>query len=304
MSHHDAGDLQDAVDGRLDATARAKLEIHLVACAPCRTAYGRLRWVKSLVAAVGAPEEPPQRLRASIALALDEEDRATAARAARSWMGSRSVHARTLVVAAAALVVVTTVALLVPRHPRGPVVVAGLAATFDRYRAGERPLEATTSQPERLRAFFAAKALGFEVRVLDLGMMGYQLVGGGVDVVDGYRTALLVYRADSGQVVLCAMLLGRAAELGGGAAAVRRHDGIAFHVHRLGRLTVVLWQEGATACALVSDGDPEELVRLAYAKAMHAPEHASVGPFRQDGRLASGAGMRAADPLELRRVRS
>ncbi len=47
----------------------------------------------------------------------------------------------------------------------------------------------------------------------------------------------------------------------------RSHGGITFFVCHRGGSTQVFWQEGATACVLVSDIPTEEVVQLAFAKA-------------------------------------
>jgi DNA-binding transcriptional ArsR family regulator len=50
----------------------------------------------------------------------------------------------------------------------------------------------------------------------------------------------------------------------------RVDDGIAFHVHAREGLTLVFWPEADVLCVLVSDGEPEALLQLAFAKAMKA----------------------------------
>jgi hypothetical protein len=52
------------------------------------------------------------------------------------------------------------------------------------------------------------------------------------------------------------------------AAEQREHDGIQFRIYRSAGLTLVFWQEGSIVCALAADGDPEEAIQLAYAKAV------------------------------------
>jgi hypothetical protein len=65
------------------------------------------------------------------------------------------------------------------------------------------------------------------------------------------------------------MYEGRFAELPP-ADEVRRHDGMTFQVYRAGRLTLVFWQEGDMVCVLASDAESEEVIQLAYAKAVKA----------------------------------
>ena len=198
--------------------------------------------------------------------ALDQEDRIADAPRRLSPLLRR--RARWVTALAAGILLVAGITLLTQQRPQRQDVVPVLAGAFGHYRAAARTLDLLTDDAERLHAFFAAAGLGFDARVLDLRMMGYHLVGGSVEVIDGHRIALFAYRTDADRIVLCAMYLGDAAASAGG--EVRRHAGIDFYVHRIEGKTVVLWQEGAVACALVADGDPEEVVNLAFAKAMRA----------------------------------
>jgi hypothetical protein len=63
------------------------------------------------------------------------------------------------------------------------------------------------------------------------------------------------------------MYRGRTAELPY-TAERRVHDGIGFLVYRRDGVTLVFWQEGEVVCVLASDVAPEEVVALAFAKAM------------------------------------
>lgn len=49
-----------------------------------------------------------------------------------------------------------------------------------------------------------------------------------------------------------------------------RHDreGISFFVYGRDGSTQIFWQEGDVTCVLVSDAPPEEVLSLAFAKAM------------------------------------
>lgn len=266
MTTHYESELQDAVDGRLDATGRREVEAHVAVCASCRTTYERLRWVKEALAVAGESEDVPPKLGARIRSALDQEDRIADAPVGVAprprW------RARWVAALAAGVLVIAGVTLLTRSRPNRQDVIVAVAEDFDRFRSGASVPDLATDDGERLRSFFAAAALGFDVRVLDLSMMGYRIVGGGLETVGNRHVALLVYRADPDRVVLCAMYLGDAAAGAGG--EVREHAGITFHVHRLAGRTVVVWQEGRVTCALVSDGEPDDVFQLAIAKAMKA----------------------------------
>jgi len=49
---------------------------------------------------------------------------------------------------------------------------------------------------------------------------------------------------------------------------VRRHGGISFFVYRRDARTLVFWPEGKVLCVLASEAPTEEVVALAFAKAV------------------------------------
>jgi hypothetical protein len=51
-------------------------------------------------------------------------------------------------------------------------------------------------------------------------------------------------------------------------ADMRRHGGISFFVYRRDTRTLVFWPEGEVLCVLTSDADAEEVIALAFAKAV------------------------------------
>jgi len=51
---------------------------------------------------------------------------------------------------------------------------------------------------------------------------------------------------------------------------VRDNSGFRFHIFQEDNLTLVFWQEGAIVCVLVSRLPREEVIKLAFAKAMRA----------------------------------
>jgi hypothetical protein len=102
--------------------------------------------------------------------------------------------------------------------------------------------------------------------VFDLGMMQYQLVGGGVHRLGNRASALFAYRGPGGDLV-CQMYQGRLSALPR-PDDVRTQNGIRFQVYRRGARTLVFWQEGEVVCVLASDADAEEVIQLAYAKAV------------------------------------
>jgi hypothetical protein len=120
-----------------------------------------------------------------------------------------------------------------------------------------------------LEAYFRERGIPFRTRVFDLAMMGYSLVGGRAHELNGKPSALFVYRGPGGRILVCQMFPGQISELPR-SSDIRRHGDFTFRVYRRDRQTLVFWQEGDVTCVLASEGDPEELIQLAFAKAMKA----------------------------------
>jgi anti-sigma factor RsiW len=146
--------------------------------------------------------------------------------------------------------------------------VPELAANdFRAVQPGELQLQMRTVDGSRLERFFEERDIRFPTRVFDLTMMDYRVMGGRVHSIAGGPSALFVYEADTGALVVCQMYEGEVERLPGD-AELRVHDQIPFYVFREGALTVVFWQEGDVTCVMTSDIDSEALIQLAFAKAI------------------------------------
>jgi anti-sigma factor RsiW len=257
---HVRDEIQDLLDGRLEADTRKRVEAHLAGCEECDRARQALSRVRESVRAGIRPAEMPTDLPSVVVADLDRED----ARGSRGWLQ----RPRGRLIAAAAAAVVALIALTVfLARPRDLPAVVG--RDYTEFRAGRLPLEIATNDPRALEKFFANRGVRFRTRVLDLAMMGYQLVGGSVLDEGPRRRAFFVYRGEGGKVLACQMYEGDIGELSG-APEVREHGDFTFLVYRSGDLTQVFWQEGTVTCVLVSDIPSEEVVQLAFAKAMKA----------------------------------
>jgi len=258
---HAGEELQLLLDGRLSSDRRAAVEAHLATCRRCQRELEALRRVKAAVRGnlVDRPVPPDVGARVSAALAAERGGRvAREHRAARRWR--RGAIAGLALAAAAAL-------LLVLARVGRPDPVGAAAQDFASYRAASLALQLETHDPRALERFFAGGRVPFATRVFDFGMMGYRLAGGRVHRLAGQRSALFVYENAAGRLVVCQMYEGRLSQLPAGAED-REHNGIRFRVYRTADLTLVFWQEGPVVCVLATDGDPEEAVQLAYAKAI------------------------------------
>jgi hypothetical protein len=144
-----------------------------------------------------------------------------------------------------------------------------VARDFARYSGGRLALDLRSSEGEAVESLFAAGGIDFRTRVFDLAMMQYRLVGGRVHRLGNSASALFAYRGPGGRDLVCQMYQGRLASLPEPDGA-REHDGIRFQVYRVGKLTLVFWQEGPVVCVLASDAESESVIQLAYAKAVKA----------------------------------
>jgi anti-sigma factor RsiW len=251
------------LDGRLVLEDRRDVEAHLAGCASCRRQLDSLRSMKAVLHDSMQETHVPATLSARVAAALDRVDRESGRRGDRAHRVARPA-ALGLGLAAAALI-----AFLLLRGS-GPDFVEGAADNFASARTGTLVMDLTTSDPIELERYFAEAGLPFATRVFDFAMMDYRLIGGRVLSVDGRPTALFVYRSEAGRYVVCQMYEGSLDELPA-AREERENDGIRFRVYRAGTTTLVFWREGAVVCVLVSDGEPEAAIQLAFAKAVHVP---------------------------------
>lgn len=251
---------QDLLDGRLDTAARAEAEAHLAGCAECAREVAALRSVKDAARLVAGSTQVPAPLTTAVSAALAREGAAPRP-APRRWA---------LPAAAAALLVLVALAVLVWRSRDPSGLPAAVARAHSDYEADRIVLDLRTADPAALERHFATHGIPFPTHVYDLGMMGYRLVGGRVHALDGRNSALFVYEGPEGSALLCDMYVGRLAELPP-PDQTREHDGIRFDVHRVDGTTMVFWEEGDVVCVLVSDIAAEDIIQVAFAKAMKPP---------------------------------
>ena len=266
---HFKEELQDLVDNRLAAGLRAEVERHLETCVECQRELDALRWTKQFAGRFFPVTEAPAELREKILRELHPPAREVEASRAptpglRWWRVKPGL--RPYFAAAATVLVIAIAALLFwPGSPRLPEVVA---RDFRAFQTQKLALELSTGDVKQMETYFTQRGLTFNTRVFDLTMMNYRLEGGRVEPSRRQPRAQFVYRGPANQSLLCQMFVGRVAELPAG-AVVRENKGIQFHVYETSGLTSVFWQEGAVVCVLISDIPKEEVVQLAFAKAMN-----------------------------------
>jgi anti-sigma factor RsiW len=258
---HLGATLQAYLDGRLDAARQADVGAHLDACPQCRAELEALRWVRDVALKQLPSDEVPPTLAGRVAAALDAADNRTRPTASPTIGRRWRIWAGVGALAAAAVLAL----LLVPA--RSADFTHAVARDFAAYSRGTLPLELRSANAAAVESLYARGGIAFPTRVFDLGMMQYRLVGGRIHRLRDRPSALFAYRGPAGRDLVCQMYEGRLADLPA-ADDVREHDGITFQVYRLGDITLVFWQEGTVVCVLVSDGDAEVVLQLAYAKAV------------------------------------
>ena len=265
---HFKDEIHDLLDGRLDAAARREVEAHIEGCEECMRAFEAMRWTKNFAAShFAAPPEAPADLRDSILRSLRAEGTHRAAPSNIITPPPTRWRTRTIIALASAAVLMVGTVLAFLHFTRKPDLPAAIAALHGDYKSQRLTLEFATADVKEMESYFAAHGVAFRTRVFDLGMMKYQLVGGRVDRARTQPAALFVYRGADGRILVCEMFAGKMADLPA-TAEVREHNGFRFQIYRKGDRTAVFWPEGAVLCALVSDGAPEDVMQLAFAKAM------------------------------------
>lgn len=249
---HYGDELQDLLDGRLSPEEEERIRAHVQGCAACGQQLEALRWVKRLAAGAGVAELPAG-LEAEIRTALDRE--------------SRPGWPRRAVLSAAAALLIALAGKVVLTQRRRAALVADVAHDYHLYRSGSLPLEITAAEPELLESFYRERGLRFRTRVFDLAMMNFRVRGGRVHRLAGRASAFFVYEGDLGRVLVCLMYPGRLEELPS-ADEVRFARGFSFHIYRRDGLTLVFWQEGEVVCVLAGDFSDEQVIGLAFEKAM------------------------------------
>ncbi|MEK7832354.1 MAG: hypothetical protein AAB401_14780, partial [Acidobacteriota bacterium] len=158
--------------------------------------------------------------------------------------------------------------ILRERSQKPPELQIEVAQDYRNYKAEKLPLMFQTEDVGKMERYFADNGIAFQTRVFDLAMMNYGLVGGRVHKLINRQSALFVYRGKEGQTLVCQMYPGLVTELPPLGAILRENNGIQFYVYRVNELTVAFWQEGTVTCVLASDIAAEEVIQLAFAKAV------------------------------------
>jgi anti-sigma factor RsiW len=176
------------VDGELSAGESAAFERALEACPECRRRLEVARVLSGLLRDL--PADPaPDLLRARV----DRELRKIAGRSGERVRWAAIAASLTLAVGIGWLGGALT--------GQGARQSAELVAGYLRVAMAETPVEVASSDRHTVKPWFASR-IDYAPPVHDLTVEGFPLIGGRLDIVDGRKVAVLVYRRNQHRVVL------------------------------------------------------------------------------------------------------
>jgi anti-sigma factor RsiW len=249
------GEIEAYADAEVDALKAQQLEQHLAGCAACAAHLASLMSLRRRLAPLRSMNTPPESA-ARIARALDRET--AGATAAVGWRVRMSEWLRAPA-PAAALGVLAGIGLAVAfglQHPwslPGERIADELLTDHLRSLTANHLLDVPSSDHHTVKPWFAGNA-DVSPEVTDFTAAGFTLLGGRVDVIDGRRAAVLVYRHGA-HVINVFSWGGAEAQLPGG----RVREGYRIRC----------WRSGDLNDCAVSDAAPEELEKLE--RLMRAP---------------------------------
>ena len=225
------------VDGELTATESADFERALAVCPDCRERLDSARAIGGLLREL--PTEPaPDLLRARI----ERELRGIARpRERMRWMA----------IAASLIVAVAIGWAGGMLTGRGNGEQDALIASYLRVAMAEHTVDVASSDRHTVKPWYAGR-VDYAPPVHDLTVSGFPLLGGRLDVLDGRKVAVLVYRRNQHKLAL-SVWPSRAS--GNTAASVTQRDGFA----------IAEWRHGGFEMRAVSDLAPADMAAFATA---------------------------------------
>jgi anti-sigma factor RsiW len=230
------------VDGELTATESADFERALTACPDCRKRLDRARAVGNLLRDL--PAEPaPDLLRTRI----ERELRGIAGRIPAARLGERM---RWMAVAASLIVAVGIGWAGGALTERGGRESDALVASYLRVAMAEHTVDVASSDRHTVKPWYAGR-IDYSPPIHDLTSNGFPLIGGRLDMVEGRKVAVLVYRRNQHKLMVTLWPTSGADS----PARVSERDGFAL----------VEWRHGGFEWRAVSDAAPAEMMAFATA---------------------------------------
>ena len=226
------------VDGELTAIENAAFEQALELCPGCRRRLADARAVSDALRAL--PAEPaPDLLRARIEREL------------RAIAGRPTQRIRWSAMAASLIVAIGIGWLGGSLLGHGTRETDELIAGYIRVAMSDHGVEVASSDRHTVKPWFAGR-IDYAPPVHDLTAEGFPLLGGRVDLVDGRKVAVLVYRRNQHRL---ALTLWPSSSAGNAAPSLAQRDGFAL----------ADWRHGGFEMRAVADLAPSEMKSFAAA---------------------------------------
>ncbi|MCI0617195.1 zf-HC2 domain-containing protein, partial [bacterium] len=252
-------EIQDLIDGRLEPDVRAKMESHLAKCEKCRAEFEWLSRTKQIIQKVIHTVQTPDAVKNEILQSLKVES--------TEQIRHRKFRLKHTYLTAAILFILLLFAGVIYRNAVSSELPAQVAKDYRNYASNNLHIEITSSKPEEIENFFRQSGISFKTRVFDLAMMGYRLRGVKVHQFGRRTSAFFVYEGPNQQTMTCQMFPGSVQKLPK-PSEIQNHKGIRFLIYSEKQITLVFWQEGDIVCVLASNASKEDVIQLAFAKAM------------------------------------
>ncbi|MBR2819528.1 MAG: anti-sigma factor [Reyranella sp.] len=254
------------LDGELPAGESVRFEAALEACPDCRGKLDRLRGLRSLIRELPAERAPDlmrarleRELRAAIAAAAPLVESASSPTPGSAATPSPRLWSRRSAMAASLLVALGA-GWVGGRYTGqdGSRETDELLAGYLRVGLGDRPVDVASSDQHTVKPWFAGR-IDYAPPVYDLTSAGFPLLGGRLDVLEGRRIAVLVYRRNQHRLALS---LWPATASGDTAPVVSEQDGFA----------IARWRHAGFELRAIGDIAPKDMSVFAASidKAMEA----------------------------------
>jgi anti-sigma factor RsiW len=234
------------VDGELSATESAAFEAALPGCPDCRRRLEETRAMSGFLRDLPT-ERAPDLLRARI----ERELRAISSASKPQARPAFGQNMRWMAMAASLIVAVSIGWVGGTFTGRNTADDGELVSTYLRVASSDHPVDVASTDRHTVKPWFAGR-IDYSPPVRDLTSEGFPLEGGRVDVVDGRKVSVLVYRHNQHRVALS---LWPATSPGNTAAKVVERNGF----------TMAQWRHDGFELHAVSDIAPNEMAAFTTA---------------------------------------
>jgi len=229
------------VDGELSATENAAFEQALAVCPDCRARLESTREMSRLLRSL--PAEPAPDL---LSARIERELRSIAGRPRER----EREHVRWLAMAASLILALGVGWIGGSMLGPGTRETDELLAGYLRVAMSDSGVEVASSDRHTVKPWFAGR-IDYSPPVHDLTAQGFPLLGGRVDLIDGRKVAVLVYRRNQHRIALTLWPVSG----GNTTPSVDQRDGFAL----------ADWRHGGFEMHAVADLSPSEMKSFALA---------------------------------------